>query len=209
MIGRSQRTFVVGKTRSGKSVLARALFQSVAPPRCVIDPKDDPDATGGRYADRRQAVTFSDPARLPDAESIRFVPKDPMDLDAYGAVYRALFERRGVFVWCDEAGLVFPARGNAPAPALRLVTQGARYGIGHLALNQRPVETAPALQANTEHWIVFFVGHTEDVKTIASQISILTADLQADLIAMPPYGFLWYDAGAGVLRVCPPIDNRR
>ena len=207
LIKRSDRFLIVGRSGSGKSVLARALFESVGPPRCVIDPKDDPATTGGAFADRRVAVTFHDPARLPDAEVIRFVPRDPADLEAYDRVYRELFERPGVFVWADEASWPLPARGAPPA-AGKLIAQGRVRGIGHLALHQRPVEVARIVPANSEHLVAFDIGHPDDVQTMAKAIGIDPAELAADLRSLPPHGFAWYSARDRTLTVCDPIRRR-
>jgi len=199
---RSDRLVVVGATRSGKSVLARRMFETMAPPRAVIDPKDDVDATGGGYRDRRVAVTFSDPRRIPDADVVRFVPRDPFDLDCYDPVYVGLFARRGVFVWTDEAGIVAPAAGGPPG-FRRLVTQGARFGIGHVALNQRPVDLDRALWANAEHIITFRVGDPDDVRRLSATGPTAPKLLEDRLRALPGYGFLWYGARDQTWRVIP------
>lgn len=205
MIRRSNRVFLTGPTRSGKTVLARQLFQAAAPPRAVIDPKDDVEATGGVYADRRPAVTFSDPARLPAADSIRFVPRDPSDLGAYDRLYAELFKRRGVYVWCDEAGMVLPSKGAPPA-ATRLLAQGARWGIGHLAIHQRPVEVARVVGANAEHLFIFALYLPDDIETVARWCGrIPPAELAADMQNLPRYGFAWYSHPERTLTLCPPI----
>ena len=206
-IKRSDRFLIVGRSGSGKSYLARALFESVPPPRCVIDPKDDPAATGGGFRDRRQAVTFSDPAKLPDAEVIRFVPRDPADLELYDRLYRELFEVRGMFVWADEASWPLPARG-APRGAEKLIAQGRVRGIGHMALHQRPVELARVVPANSEHLIAFDIGHPDDVATMAKAIGIDPGELGAELRNLPDHGFAWYSARDRSLTVCDPITRR-
>ncbi len=199
---RSDRVVVIGSTRSGKSVLARRMFEAMAPPRAVVDPKDDAEATGGGYRDRRVAVTFSDPARLPDADSIRFVPRDPYDFAAYDTLYRGLFARRGIFVWTDEAGIIAPSAGG-PAGFRRLVTQGARFGIGHVALNQRPVDLDKALWANAEQIITFRVGDPDDVRRLANTGPTTPKALEERIRRLPPFGFLWYGARDQRWRVIP------
>jgi DNA helicase HerA-like ATPase len=178
------------------------MFETMAPPRAVIDPKDDPAVTGGGYRDRRVAVTFSDPRRVPDEDSVRFVPRDPYDPEAYDAVYRALFERRGVFVWLDEAGMAAPASG-APDGLRRLVTQGARFGIGHLALHQRAHDLDRALWANAEHVIAFRLGDPDDIRRLAGTGPTPPRDVEAALRSLPPFGFLWYGARDQRWRIIP------
>lgn len=189
---RSDRVVIVGATRSGKSTLARRMFEATRPPRAVVDPKDDPETTGGAYRDGRIAVTFSNPARIPDADSIRFVPRDPYDTDAYDTLYRGLFLRRGV-VWTDEAGIIAPAAGGPPG-FRRLVTQGARFGIGHMALHQRAHDLDRALWANAEHVIAFRLGDPDDIRRIANTTPASPRTVEALLRGLPDYGFAWYGA---------------
>ncbi len=184
----SERTVIFGATRSGKSYLAGRVFGAIPPPRLVIDPKDEVDATGGNFA-----LTFRDPARLPDAPSIRWVPTDPMDLAAYDRLYQAIWDSgRRWWVWLDEARQAAPARSKMPRYMVRHVTQGGGKGLGHLALNQRPVEIDPDLVAQAEHIVTFRLGYPPDIETAAAAISIAPFELRRRLAALPPYGFVWY-----------------
>lgn len=204
---RHDRIFLTGSTGTGKTVLARAIFASRLPPRLVIDPKADHDATGGAYADGRQAVTFSDPNRIPDAGSLRFVPRDPFDLDAYHRLGQALWNRPGLYLWIDEAGLVLPAQG-APRSMLRLVTQGRSRGFGIVALHQRPVEVARAFLGNAEHLATFRLGHPDDIDTLATHLSTPPARLAEILGTLAPHGFAWYARREQILARCPAIPMR-
>ncbi len=184
----SHRVVIVGATRSGKSLLARSMFQAVPPPRLVIDPKDDVTTTGGDYA-----VTFRDPARLPQEPVVRYVPRDPLDTAAYDAVYTSVWrEGRGRFVWCDESQFVLPSRGAPPA-AVRHLTQGGGKGFGHLTLNQRPVEIDPMVMGNAEHVVVFRLGYEPDVATIAATMGRPGGEVRDLLAGLPDYHYLWYD----------------
>lgn len=206
-MNRSDRAFLVGATGTGKTVLARRLFESHAPPRLVIDPKDDPDATGGLFRDQRVAVTFHDPARLPDAEVARFVPRDPGDLDAYDRLYSGVFERRDVVVWLDEAADAAPSAG-APRGLRRVIKQGRSRGIGHIATHQRPVEVDRALIGNAEHLVVFDIRHPADVQTLAGGMGIDPTELRAIIESMPKFGFAWYAPASRTVTVCDPIARR-
>ncbi len=201
---REDRIFITGSTGTGKTVLARALFAARLPPRLVIDPKADQPATGGAYADGRQAVTFSDPARIPDAESLRFVPRDPFDLDGYGRLAVTLWDRPGMYLWLDEAGLILPA-ANPPRPMLRLVTQGRARRIGMVALHQRPVEVARAFLGNAEHLAAFRLGYPDDVDTLSGFFEVPPATLAGVLANLPPHGFAWYSRRDNILVPCAPL----
>lgn len=184
----SERAVIFGATRSGKTHLARHLFAAIPPPRVVIDPKDDVDATGSNFS-----VSFRDPSKLPDAPSVRWVPSDPMDLDAYDRLYQSVWSSgRRWWVWLDEARHAAPARGKMPRHMARHVTQGGGKGLGHLALNQRPVEIDPDLVAQAEHVVTFRLGYPPDVETVAGQIQMHPLDLRRRLGSLPPHGFVWY-----------------
>lgn len=174
------------------------------PPRLVIDPKNDPDATGGGFRDGRQAVTFSDPARIPAAEVLRFVPRDPMDLDAYDRLYSGCFEIPHMFVWCDEISVVAPSTKVTPG-VRRYVMQGRVRGLGHLALNQQPTWVDRMILANSEHLITFRTGQPEHVRTLADAMGLDRRELDRHLRSVREHGFVWYSARDQSITLCDPI----
>ena len=200
----SERLVVFGKTGSGKSVLARAVFESIPPPRMVIDPKDDIGATGGSYA-----VTFRDPTRIPAEPVVRFVPRDPFDRDTYDRLYQSVWVdpvRR--FVWLDEGEIVAPSGKGMPPAMARHIVQGRAKGLGHLTLNQRPVGLDPKIVANAEHVVCFSLGYDPDIETMAAAASSPAADMRRWLASLDRYGFAWLDRGTGRFMLSGPINTR-
>lgn len=188
---------MTGKTRSGKSQLARTLFLSAAAPRLIIDPADS------NLTDVPGAVTFRDPKRPPrDAPTARFVPDDPDDMAAYDAVYRWAFESYPRFTWLDEAGLAAPAQGYPRALNTYLV-QGAKRGLGHIACHGRPREVNRNLIGSSSHVFIFETPNPDDRKHLADIVGLKVAELEADLFALPEHGFLWWDGDT--LTSCPPL----
>lgn len=204
MIQRNDRVFICGRTGSGKSFLARRLFEAVLPPRIVIDPKADTEATGGMFRDGRQAVTFTDPARIPTGEVLRFVPRDPGDLEAYDRLYAGLFEIPHMFVWCDEVADVAPSTRITPA-VRRFVKQGRVRGLGHLALNQEPTWVDRTMIANAEHVMVFATQVPDHVRTLAEVMGLDRASLDGYLRELPRHGFVWYSARNQEVAICDPV----
>lgn len=188
---------MTGKTRSGKSLLARTVFLSAAAPRLIIDPADS-DLT-----DVPGAVTFRDAKRPPaDAATARFVPRDPADRNEYDLVYRWAFERYPRFVWLDEAGQAAPAQGGSRWLNTYLV-QGAKRSLGHIACHGRPREINRNLIGSASHVLIFELPNPDDRRHLADLVGLPVAELEADLFALPPHGFLWWDSET--LWSCPPL----
>ncbi len=192
MIKTTDRVFVVGTTGAGKTTLARRLFESMPPPRLLVDPKAEVSTA--------YAVTFSDPGRIPDGPVARFVPADPADLDIYDRLYRSTFAAGPRSVWLDEARIAAPAN-RCPQGIVTLITQGRSRGIGHLAAAQRPVHVARELISESEHLIVFRTGHPADLDVVAGIAGMAPRDFAGHLRRCPDYGFVWYDARASRLTI--------
>lgn len=195
--------FLTGATRSGKSTLARALFLSAAAPRLVIDPADSSltasvvDAGG----------TFCDPRRPPNLATIRFVPRDPADRDAYDAVYRWAFANFPRYVWLDEPEQAAPAQGWSRA-ANTFVVQGAKRMLGHLACATRPRDVMRSLIANAQHVAIFALPNPDDRRHLADLVGLPRAVLDAELARLPEHGFLWWNGIARTMTACPPLPLR-
>jgi hypothetical protein len=172
----------------------------------VVDPKDDPAATGGAFADGRVAVTFHDPARIPQVEVARFVPRDPGDLDAYDRLYAGAYEVPGLVVWCDEAADVAPSNRVTPE-VRRFVKMGRVRGLGHIAANQEPTWVDRAIFANAEHLMVFRSQVPDHVRTLAQAMGRDRETLAAWLASVPRHGFVWYDARHQTITLCDPIEG--
>ena len=179
--------------------MARALFLSAAAPRLVIDPADS------SLTSIPGAVTFSDPRRPPkDAATARFVPADPADRDAYDAVYRWAFANFPRYVWLDEPDQAAPASGW-PRHVNTYVVQGAKRMLGHLCCATRPRNVMVSLIANAQHVIAFDLPHPQDRRHLAELAGIPVAVFEAEMAALPLYGFLWWNGLDRTLTSCPPL----
>lgn len=200
-IAYQDRILIVGRTFCGKSKLAREIAKKVHRPLMIVDPQ------GSETTRIPGAVLFRDPRRPPaDAAIRRFVPTDPADLDAYDAVYRWVLQRSFPhWVWCDEAGDVFPVR-RTPPNVRRLLTHGRKRQIGHLATHTRPREIDPNLIAQAAHLVVFQLPNPNDRRHVADVAGIAPAALDAHLDQLDEHGFVWFDVARQDLRVFPPLD---
>ncbi|HUC37024.1 MAG TPA: hypothetical protein VMR97_07870 [Acidimicrobiales bacterium] len=191
-------------TDGGKSTLARALFLTASAPRLVIDPQASSiTAVPG-------AVTFTDPRRLPDAATARFVPRDPDDTDAYHELYSAVREKvlRAVgagrpqdahfYIWCDEAGIVLPV-GKPPKAGRRVVVADRKLMIGHLACHARPRDVLRHVAAQAAHVGVWDLPLEEDRRYIAGMCGIPYRLFEAALGRMGPHDCVWWNRRARTL----------
>jgi hypothetical protein len=205
------RLFVTGITRSGKSSLARALTLASKTRRLIIDPADDVSGVTSIAGE----VVFSDPLRRLNSRGedwhaaawARFVPTDPFDLEVYDALYRWAFHAGPRMIWCDEAGMVMPARRASPA-VRRYLVQGAKRGLGHIACHTRPREVDPNLLALSAHLVVFDLPNPADVAHVAQACGLPAGELQAELRRLEPHGFVWVDRAAKTMFVNPPLRSR-
>ena len=195
------RVAIFGRSSSGKSSLARTIAMAARPPLTIIDPQ------GSETTRVPGAVLWRDPRRPPaDAAVRRFVPDDPADLDAYDEVYRWTLQRNfPSYVWCDEAGDVFPVR-RTPPNVRRLLTHGRKRQIGHLATHTRPREIDPNVIAQAMHVVMFQLPNPADRRHLADVAGVDPALLSALLDSLDPYGYVWFDVARHELTKFPPLD---
>lgn len=213
----SDRVFIVGATGSGKSVLARALFESAAGVRLVVDPAGSsgtklpgcatvigPESPNLRGSALVREVYARLTAAAEGAATVRYVPYLPDRLPEYDAVYRWAFDRPPMFVWADEMGSIAPAHGTPPQ-VRRFLTQGRKRELGHLGCHTRPREVNANMIGQSQHLAVFRLDRPDDLRYIAESIGEDHRDLAARLRALPEHGFLWRDQRRGTTVECDPL----
>lgn len=208
------RILCAGTTGTGKSTLAVRLIGQAPGPKAVVDPQGSAAtlALPGVH-------TTSDPTGRTwrsDAETIRFVPADPYDLDAYDDFYATVRARIVEGVWpccallCDEGELVLPAnqgtasrrrkdRPNAGA-ARGLVYFGRKLSTMHITCSTRPQGLAVTVRANMSHGAFFLLPERADRESLATSIGVPVAQFEAAMATAiahapgdPPKGYLWWD----------------
>jgi len=205
VISRGDRILVVGRTGSGKSVLARRLAETYPDRLLIIDPADS-TGTDLPGAHRIYGGGTAELEAAAEERIIRWVPSDTADLDAYDEVYRWAFHYRYPgLVWVDEAGIVLPAHGGPPAGRTYLV-QGRKRVLGHLACHTRPREIDRNLIAQAQHLFIFDMPNPDDQVHIADQAGVSRQTLTSMLRDLPEFGWLYFSQRDHQLVACDPIE---
>ena len=134
------RVFVTGASDTGKSVIARTIFETVTGHKGIIDPTDS------ELTDVPGAVVFRDPLAVDLTLHLwRFVPIDPEDRDAYDALYGRVNRLPGpFFIWDDECRFSCPSSGGAPGPRTYLATKRKRQ-MGWVGRQHPPGRRLPGV----------------------------------------------------------------
>jgi hypothetical protein len=184
--------FYVGKTRSGKSFLARHLLK-VARARkwriVIVDPKRDwtrTYSTGSKEkgtVDAPVLVTQFDP-------SLAVQIYQPVEWNGGVAKFCTDIMQTGntIVYWDEITQLV---RGvNVPIEFAVLWSQGASRGIGAWAGTQRPRNVPILIKDQSETWFVFRLPNLSDRKVVGEYIPV---DDTPELVEKAlPYRYFWY-----------------
>lgn len=143
-----------------------------------------------------------------DASTIRFVPVDHTDLDAYDRLYLRLKElivneRKwpGVSVLADEGETIMPASQTKPAVS-SLVFAGRKWPTAHITCSTRPRNIYTGVFANITHAALYPLPKKEDRDTVAANLGIPLAQLEQLWLALPPNtrSFLWWTQATRQIR---------
>lgn len=181
------RLACVGRTGTGKSVLARALFVACGGRRVVHDPYDDPDLTGGDWP-----TTASPRPDFSSSATWRVVPTDPDDLDFAGALYGWLFDHPPVTIWADEA-MTISHSNELPLGVRRVLFQGRKRKITHIACSQRPAGVNPGVWAQSEIWAIFDLPWGPDRDKVAASAGMRRPDFEEYAALLGEHGFMWWE----------------
>jgi hypothetical protein len=172
------------------------LLARTPAPRVIVDPN------GSAVTDSAGVHSSADPTGRTwpeDVATVRFVPVDPYDLDAYDQLYRTIKARIFDGTWpacsvlCDEAETVMPAN-RCPRAASALVYSGRKWPTAHIACATRPKNISTSIFANVTHAALFPLPKKEDRDTVAGHLGIPLAVLDDLYAALPPNSksFLWW-----------------
>lgn len=182
----SQRTFITGKTGSGKTHLAKRILRSF-PRLVVLDSKGTLKPWGLEEYDRESR------RRLAKGEDVRMrVPLEPgVDPEKFwDGVLAEAYEAGNVMIYLDEAGQV--AGGSKPSPWVATVWQrGREYGVGAIAVTQRPVWVPRLFISEADHVFQFRLQLEDDRVYMSKMLGPQVAD---PIPTGDKYGFWYWDS---------------
>jgi len=206
---------IVGRKRSGKSVLASRLWATYPYDRICIDPTHDADVGD---LERDHIIRVHElPSRwpLPDEGqrrvSIDYRPDAGSDTyvdDLDRAAGMAFLNPRGrCLLWIDEVGEITNANRTGPHMR-RVLTQSRHRGLSLLSCGPRSVDVNPLLISQADYLYIFDLPGVHDRRRIADTIGVDERALSAAIFALPEHGYLRWDAGTRDMVEFPPLPFR-
>lgn len=200
-----ERVLLAGRTRKGKSTLARFLTLGCQPCRTIIcDPKGS-EAMDIGVRPVRSAEELSEHLRDP---VVRWIPEAEKDILEDG--FWAIWQLPGPYlVVVDEASLVSSA-GWCPRGLRAIVTQGGEHRKMLIACTQRLAECAVVIRSQAEHTIVMVpTPIRRDLEAIEGHIGKPADEIKASLDGLRArygdYAHIWHVEGEDELRECAPL----
>ena len=205
-----QRYAIIGKTGSGKSILSGYLWSIYPGQRILVDVNDDYELGPAALADEAGGFCEAEQVRRIDwnARTVRFVPGNQSERlfnDLYAAIWARASEGHGLCVWLDESYGPTDAH-RSPRWLKRVLTQGRKRRIMHLACMQEPVNVMPALYSQAEHVALFeLAGRPDDLAALSRRFGMNERELALELGRLPKYGYLLSSLGQERPLAMPPL----
>ena len=128
----------------------------------------------------------------------------------YTELYEHVFALGGPMVVLLDEAMGPTTKNKWPLKMAQIVQQGAELKIGHWACSQRPVDIAPVLRTEAEHYFMFVPRpHPLNVKALALEVGTPDQELAALFDQLQAqegdHAFLWYCKQTHELLPCAPI----
>lgn len=204
-----QRYLFCGKTRSGKSYLARYLLKLARRKKwriVIVDPKKD---WMGRGSERRPYAqkglgTVDNPVLVREFRPELAVQIfQPVEWDSNcEAFFKGIMEVGNTIVYFDEISQLVTA-SQVPTEFMILWTQGAALNIGAWCSTQRPRNIPLIVKDQAETWFIFRIINIEDRKII---VGYVPTEGMPEIVERPlpyRYFYFWNDSMARPVLVKP------
>jgi hypothetical protein len=197
----NQRLLFIGKTRSGKSFLSRALMQNFARDKdlqiIIIDPKHEwkKFGKGDSLSSPRLVTKYMEKVRIQIFQTFTWIPALDEMID------KILLRGKAIVIF-DELGGLADAN-KVPDGIMRLWSQGGGKGVGAWALIQRPKRVPLIIKEQSEVFFMFRIISLEQRKAIQDFIS----DIRVIEQALPKFYFWVYEEGWDKAILARPIKQ--
>jgi hypothetical protein len=208
--GDTDRTIVIGRTGSGKSVhaiwqLSKANFDEI--PWVIIDYKGEDLIAKMRKRFGKLIKTISPHDKPPTKPGLYWMkPAPKVDDEAIEAWLWKVWKQTNVGLFVDE-GYALPQKAAFDV----ILTQGRSLHIPVIALYQRPVYMSRYAVAQANFFAVYDQNDKRDLVTTAQFLKPAVVNGKEIPIAhkLPKYWFTWMDVSEGESVVCKPVPNER
>jgi len=214
---RGTHVMVVGRKGSGKSVLARRLFDSFPYDKLVLDVTGDITRDLSDEGVPHRRLTDPLPVRFPrplDSEGARvlatYVPDmgDPAAMDELDRALGLVYNSRRACAWVDEIGELTRA-GRTPPNLRRALHHGRHRQMTLIMCGPRPMDIDTLCLAQSDHTFTFQLPNPNDRKRVADSIGWPPKLFDEAVHALGEHEFLWWDSRAQELRHMPALPPRR
>lgn len=208
---------IFGRKGSGKSVLARRLFDSYPRDRVVVDWAGDFLGPGPLPDDVERLdmpVPIRWPSRLDERRvTLRYLPDhgSPTVVEDTDAVVGLAYRHGRCLLVVEEVGLIVPTHVSPREHPnmLRVLNMGRHQHLDVIFDGPRPKTVHPLVLANADYVAVFALPNPDDRKRISDECGIAGDELDDALDDLAEFEFLWCDQRARTITACPPLPARR
>ena len=196
--GPTDRTAIVGRTGSGKTVAAIWHLSHAdidERPHIILDYKNDDHINA---IQRAQPIGYDD---LPDAPGVYILKVLPGDEERVNEWFKSVWERENIGILIDEGYMIDPRSQWFNA----CLTQGRSKRISMIILSQRPVWLSRFVFSEAEFFQVFDLTHIKDMDKVREYIRD-DERLQLDQ-PLENYHSFYYDVGHKRLDTFAPVPD--
>lgn len=197
----TQRSAVIGKTGSGKTIaalwqLSQRSFDTM--PWIIFDFKRDDNIAQIPYL--IEVNIEDDPPLEPGLYVVRPMPDDTILVDNF---LWKVWAQKYTGLYFDEGYMI----GNRSKPFRAMLTQGRSLRLPMITLSQRPLWMDRFVFSEADFFQVFYLNDRDDRNVVKRYIPDDHINLEKRL---PPHYSFWYDVGqdfATVLKPVPPLPD--